>query len=74
MITNPKEKGTVILEHFEHRMRKRELKDEVKEIELLNNELFEKRLNETKKVKSPSFEMHELEKVLKSLKPGKSKD
>ena len=67
-------KKSVILDHFQHRMRKRGVKDEIREIEKNNNELFEKRLNETKKVKSPPFNMIELNKVLKSLKTGKSKD
>ena len=40
VITNFTEKEAVILEHFEHRMRKREIKDEVKDINVLNNELF----------------------------------
>ena len=74
VITNSTEKEAVILEHFEHRMRKREIKDEVKDINALNNELFKMRLKETKKVKSPPFEMIELNNVLKTLKSGKSKD
>ena len=74
VITNPKEKKNVTLEHFTHRMRKRKVKDEIKEIEALNTKLFKKRLNETKNVKSPPFEISELNKVLKSLKSGKSKD
>ena len=32
VITNPKEKKTVTLEHFKHRMRKRSVKEEIKEI------------------------------------------
>ena len=74
VVTNPKEKKIVTLDHFEHRMRKREVKEEVKEIISLKDELFEQRINETKKNKSPPLELKELDKVIKSLKAGKSKD
>ena len=74
VITNPDEKKKVILDHFEHRMRKRPLKDEVKEETLQNKELFAKRLRDSKKKKSDPFEMDELEIVLNDLKTGKSRD
>ena len=48
VITNSTEKEAVILEHFEHRMRKIKIKEEVKDINVLNKELFEMRLKETK--------------------------
>ena len=57
VITNPKEKKLVTLDHFAHRMRKREVKDEVKEVISLKYELFEKRLKESKEKKSPQFEL-----------------
>ena len=74
LITNPKEKRKVTLEHFQNRMRKRDIKDDTKEVDDLNTKLFNKRLYLAKLNKSPPFEIKELEKVLKSLKPGKSKD
>ena len=74
VITNPKEKKLVTLDHFAHRMRKREVKDEVTKVVSLKYKLFEKRLKESKEKKSPPFQLKELEKVLKSLKGGKSKD
>ena len=55
-------------------MRKREVKAEVKQIDKLNTELFEKRLDMAKNNKSKPFEMKELEKVLKNVKIGKSRD
>ena len=73
-ITNSKEKRKVTVEHFEHRMRKRKIKDEIKEVDDLNSKLFEKRIEKARTNKSPVFDMEELEKVLKNLKPGKSKD
>ena len=74
LITNSKEKRKVTVEHFEHRMRKRKIKEEATEVDELDTQLFEKRIKEAMTNKSPVFEMKELEKVLKSLKPGKSKD
>ena len=47
VITNPKEKKVVTLDHFQHRMMKREVIYKAKDIELLNNELLEKRLLQT---------------------------
>ena len=74
IITNPEEKKKVILEHFRHRMRKRPSKDEVKNILISSDLLFDKRVTVAKSVKSPPFEMAELESTLKSLKLGKSRD
>ena len=55
-------------------MRKRPVKEEVKHINDLNEQLFKKRLEVAKNTKSPPFDMSELDRVLKSLKTGKSKD
>ena len=74
LITKSKEKRKVTIEHFEHRMRKRAIKEEIKEVDELDTKLFEKRLKTAMTNKSPAFEMKELDKVLKSLKSGKSKD
>ena len=65
LITNSKEKRKVTVEHFEHRMRKRKIKDELKGVDDLNSKLFEKRIEEARTNKSPIFDMKELEKVLK---------
>ena len=64
----------VTLDHFTHRMRKRHVKKEVEYIKDLNEQLFQKRLREAKHKKSPPFEKSELDRLLKSLKTGKSKD
>ena len=71
LTTSSKEKRKVTVEHFEHRMRKRKNKDERKEVDDLNSKRFEKRIEEARTKKSPVFNMKELEKVLKNLKPGK---
>ena len=51
-------------------MRKRAVKDEVKEIDTLNFELFENRLERSKLNKSEPCSMLELDTVLNSLKMG----
>ena len=50
------------------------IKDEIKEVNDMNSKLFEKRIEEARTIKSPVSNMKELEKVLKILKPGKSKN
>ena len=73
-ITKPKEKRQVTLDSFENRMRKWGIKWDSKEVDYLNTKLLDQRLKLVRENKSPQFEMKELDKVLKSLKPGKSKD
>ena len=74
LITNPKEKKDVILKHFLHRMRKRTPKEEVKDILNIKEETFKTRLELAKKKKSHPIDVQELDKALKSLKLGKSRD
>ena len=74
IITNSKEKKKVILKHFFHRMRKRPVVEEVKTILNTKKETFRLKLDNARKNKSPPIDMKELEKVLKSLKVGKSRD
>ena len=62
------------MNHFKHRLRKRAIRDEVKEIDNINLNLFKNRLQRANLNKSEPFKMKELEKVLKSLKCGKSTD
>ena len=47
------------LEHFEHRMRERAVKEDTKEINNINNILFQKRLELARRKESPPFEMIE---------------
>ena len=53
IITNPKEKKTVIIDHFKHRMRKRSIKDETKELEVLTKDIFNDRLRQARVNKCP---------------------
>ena len=72
VITKPKEKRKITLEHFELRMRKRAVKDNTREKRFINNELFKKKLELARTKQSPPFQMKELKKVCNSLKSGKS--
>ena len=49
------------LDHFHHRMRKRPVNDDVKEIVKLQDDLFKEILTEAKENKSSPFTMKELE-------------
>ena len=48
VITNPKEKSKITIEHFNHRMRKRIYMDNVEEGAQINQDLFNARLKEAK--------------------------
>ena len=72
--TNPEEKNKVVSNHFEDRMRKRPVVEDVKEILDMKADLFKDRLKEAVKTKSEPYNINELDKVRKSLKTGKSKD
>ena len=74
VITNPEEKKRLILDHFRHWMRKRPVKQDIRDIFEDNEKLFKKRVGLAQNVKSDSFSMKELESILKSLMAGKSRD
>ena len=74
VITNPEEKKEITIKHFEHRMRTRPRHHEAKEIGQIQEETLKLCIEDSKRNKSLPFSMIELEKVLKHLKSGKSKD
>ena len=74
VITNPKEKKTVILDHFLDRTQEKPPHEDVKNVLDLENKTFELRLESSKRCKSPPIEMNELETAIKSLKIEKSRD
>ena len=74
IVTNPKEKKSVILDHFLERLKEKAPKEEVKNILDIGNEIFENRLKIVKKSKSSLIKMEELEIAIKSRKLGKSRD
>ena len=59
---------------FIHRLRKREIKDDLKDYELLNNTLCKTILQNAKSIISSEFTLKELGDVLKELKRGKCMD
>ena len=67
VITNPKEKKTVILNYFLHRMTKKQIKKYVHEIVKTEKDALELRLEMARKDKSVPFQKEDLEKALKSL-------
>ena len=74
VVTNPDEKKSVTLEHFKFRMRERPVHKDAKKIAEIQENTFKMRLEEARTKKSLPFSMSELDKVLKGLKNGKSKD
>ena len=74
MISNPNEKKKITLKHFKHRRRKRPKHEHEKQILEIEEVKFRARIEEGRKNKTPAFTLSELEKVLKGLTSGKSKD
>ena len=62
------------LNTYLHRLRNRPEKSEIKELKKLKDELFDIRLRLANSNKSVPWSLDDLEKVLKTLKPGKSRD
>ena len=59
---------------YKHRLRSRPILPEIQDLEPLQDQLFQVRLKSSSKIISPPWKMSELDKVLSSLKPGKSRD
>jgi hypothetical protein len=59
---------------FQHRLRARPYIPELQDIEIIQSQLFEKRLHSASQITSPPWTMAELDIVLSSLKSGKSRD
>ena len=57
-----------------HRLRNRPIKKDFEEIEELKNKLFSMRLKISQNKKSKTWNMKDLESVLKELKPQKARD
>ena len=62
------------MDTFKHRLRHRPIKDDLKHLEVLKEELCEKRLKFASMNKSKSWDSAKLHKVLSSLKKNKSRD
>ena len=64
----------VFEEEYKHRLRARPILPEIQDIEMIQDQLFQKRLESASKITTPPWTMVELEKVLSSLKSGKARD
>ena len=74
LITSPEMLLRLYLETFVDRLRKREMSPGLEDLESLRLKLFNYRLEYAKNNISPPFQREKLEKVLKSLKKGKTRD
>ena len=62
------------IETYKNRLRNRKMKDEYKDIFMLKSELCLSRMEHLKHVKSPPWNIKQLDQVLKSLKNNKTRD
>ena len=67
MITDPTEKKSVTQRYFIHRMRKRSVVDEVKDLRKSNQNVFLDRMRLVRQNRSPEFTETELDKVLEKI-------
>ena len=74
IISSQSELKKLYLDTFKHRLRHRPIKDDLKHLEVLKEELCEKRLKFASMNKSKSWDSAKLHKVLSSLKKNKSRD
>ena len=73
VITNHSGLKELYLKTYIHRLRNRPIKDELKEIKILKDELFDLRMELASRNKSKPWTMDDLEFILKHLKPGKAR-
>ena len=59
---------------YRHRMRARPLLPEMQDIESIQDQLFNKRLESARRITTPPWTSRELDKVLSMLKSGKARD
>ena len=74
LITSPNLIKELYLQTYKHRLRSRQIKDDLWDIFFLKLELWNSRHDELLNKKSEPWKLEELEKVLKSLKTNKTRD
>ena len=74
IITNHLGLKKLYLETYLHRLRNRPIKPDFEELKYLKDNLFDMKLENSRKRKSKPWEMADLEKVLKNLKKDKARD
>ena len=66
--------GNEYKNEFKHRLRTRDIDEQLKEVETMQNHLCQLRLLKSRTEVSPDFSMEEFDKVIGELKSGKSTD
>ena len=74
IITAPGALKKMYIEHYQERLKQREMKVELLDVYWLKTELWLSRLKDIKMVKSPPWNLDKLDAVLKSLKNNKTRD
>ena len=74
LITSPELLRSLYLRTYKHRLRNREMKEDLMDIFFLKEELWISRLKELKKVKTVPWDIFELREALKTLKNNKTTD
>jgi hypothetical protein len=74
LVTNHKELKHLYLKTYTQRLRNRPIKDELKELKNLKDELFSTRLKLAKEKKSEPWTLADLDAALKTLKKDKARD
>ena len=74
MVTEHTELKHLYLKTYKLRMRNRPMKEELSDVQLMKNQLFETRLRIASQKKSKPWDLNDLEAALKSLKTDKARD
>ena len=74
LVTCEKKVEDLAINEYERRLQNRTIKDDLSSLKIQKENLCHLRLDQAKKNKTPDWTMEQLEKVLKELKPNKSRD
>ena len=74
LVSAPKALKQLYLDTYKNRLKHRDIKPELQEIFVLKTKLWESRLENIERIKSPNWTMSNLDTVLSSLKRNKSRD
>ena len=74
LVTSQNELKDLYLKTFKHRLRHRPIKNDLKDLENLKEELCKKRLELSKMFKSKAWDLKSLKKILSKLKNNKARD
>ena len=74
LVTNPDKIKDIYLKAYSDRLQHRKILPELMNLKQLREDLFQQRLEESKKNKSPAWTVSQLDRVLNKLKPKKATD